>query len=210
MLTVVVVLLVALVVRRVVVLRRSWGPTRRTAAIALTLAVAALVTAAVPEARHDWVQSRATAVVVEVSGVPGAVARCQRFTPDLLDLGQQSGSVAYGSRTAALRRTVCNDLAGWLLSDRSAPTLAQVRAVHVVVHEAMHVRGEFDEARAECAAMQRDAAAAELLGATPAQAEALAQTYDREIYPRMQDGYTSPACVEGGQLDETPGDGRFP
>ncbi|HEX5333201.1 MAG TPA: hypothetical protein VFW79_11215 [Cellulomonas sp.] len=210
-LTVVVALLVALVLRRSLILRRDWHTARGFATGVLVVWVAVLVTASAFEVKHQWVQARATALVVHVSGSRGAVADCQRFTPELVDLSTTSGFVFSDSQNVAhLRRTVCNDLFAWLRSSKRTPTDAQVRAVHITVHEAMHVRGEFDEGRAECFAMQQDADAARFLGATPAQAAALAQRYYRDVYPRMAEPYVSAECAAGRAYDLTPGDGQFP
>ena len=71
----------------------------------------------------------------------------------------------------------------------------------------MHMRGETDEAAAECQAMQRDAAMARELGASPAAAAALAASYWRIDYPRMPDDYRSGECRPGGQMDEHLPDG---
>lgn len=210
-LTVVVAALVALVLRRVVVLRRDWHTARGFATGVLVVSIAVLMTAGGFEVKHQWVQARATALVAHASGVKGADADCQRFTPELLDLSVTSGFVFYDSQNVAhLRRTVCNDLFSWLSGNKRAPTDAQVSAVHVVVHEAMHVRGEFNEAKAECFAMQLDADAAVFLGATRSQATALAQQYYRDIYPRMSAEYVSGECAADRALDLTPGDGQFP
>ena len=210
-LTVVVVLCVALVAWRGAVLARDWGTSRTWAAAMLVVSVVALGAAAVPEGRHQWVQARATALVRHASGVPGSSATCERFTPDLLDLTSYSGFVSSDSQhVARLRRTVCNDLADWLISDKNNPTTNQIRAVHVVVHEAMHVGGQFDEAIAECHAMQLDTDAAMFLGATRAQAQALTQAYYRRTYPLMAPDYVSPSCAPNQAYDLTPGDGQFP
>jgi len=174
------------------------------------ITLALLVTGAV-EGRHQWVQARATQVVREVSGVPGAVARCQRFTPALLDLGPDIGHVQWDQPTVAyLDRDVCGDLAGWLLAGADGTSRSDAVAVHVLVHEAVHVAGERDEARTECVALQLDAHAAVLLGATPATADALAATYVDEVYPTMPAEYVSGSCASDGAWDLTPGDGRFP
>jgi len=209
-LTVVMALLVAIALWRVVVYRRSWGPARRSAGITVVVTVVALIIAGIPEARHQWAQARASALVEHVSGVHGSVARCQRFTADLFDINVQSGFVAYGSHQAQLRRNVCNDLASWLVSSKIHPSPAQVQAVHVTVHEAMHVSGEFSEAKAECSAMQHDAEAAVFLGATPGEGRALAEAYYRDVYPNMPDEYRTGDCRPDGPLDLTPGDGQFP
>ncbi|PVU81466.1 hypothetical protein DDP54_16450 (plasmid) [Cellulomonas sp. WB94] len=210
-LTVVVAALVALVLRRVVVLRRDWHTARGFATGMLVVCVALLVTAGGFELKHQWVQARATALVVHVSGSREAQADCQRFTPELVDLSVTSGFVFSDSQNVAhLRRTVCNDLYAWLLSSKRAPTDGQVRALHITVHEAMHVRGEFNEARAECFAMQQDADAARFLGASRTQATALAERYYRDVYPRMSAEYVSGDCAADRALDLTPGDGQFP
>lgn len=210
-LTVVVVALLALALRRVVVLRRDWHTSRGFATSMLVVCLALLVTASAFEVKHQWVQARATALVVHVSGSREARADCQRFTPELVDLSVTSGFVFSDSQNVAhLRRTVCNDLHAWLLSSKRSPTDGQVRAVHITVHEAMHVRGEFNEARAECFAMQQDADAARFLGASRAQAAALAARYYRDVYPRMPAEYVSGECAADHALDLTPGDGQFP
>jgi hypothetical protein len=66
----------------------------------------------------------------------------------------------------------------------------------------MHLAGRLDEAGAECAAVQRDAHTARLLGAGPADAAGLAATYWRDVYPLMPDSYRSGQCRAGGSLDE--------
>lgn len=209
-LTVVVALLAAWFARRALLLHRAWGPDRPWAAGVLVLALVLLVTATGFEARHQWVQARATGVVQAVSGVPGSSARCQRFTADLVDVSAYSGFVSYDSVVAELRRSVCHDLAGWVLTGSGPASPDQVRAVHVLVHEAMHVAGEFSEGRAECTAMQHDAAAAELLGASAQDAAALASAYYADVYPLLRDDYRSGDCAPDAAGDLTPGDGRFP
>jgi hypothetical protein len=66
----------------------------------------------------------------------------------------------------------------------------------------MHMSSRLDEAVAECAAVQRDAQTARLLGARPADAAALAAAYWENIYPLMPDRYRSGECRQGGAMDE--------
>jgi hypothetical protein len=73
-----------------------------------------------------------------------------------------------------------------------------VVAVHVLTHEAMHLSGRLGE----CAAVQRDAHTARLLGAGPADAAAPAGAYWRNIYPLMPGGYRSGDRRPGWPLDE--------
>jgi hypothetical protein len=66
----------------------------------------------------------------------------------------------------------------------------------------MHLAGHTDESVAECAAVQRDARTARLLGAAAGDALALAVRYWRAVYPAMPGGYRSAACRPGGAMDE--------
>ena len=209
-LTVVTVLLLALAVWRARYLADPAG--RNGVAVALFLVPAiAFGWALTVEGRHQWAQREATAVTRALTGVPGAVAVCERFSADLFNPWQNAGHVTSDEpEVAHLRRETCNDLVSWLLSDRHDPTQAQAVAVHVVVHEAMHVTGEYDEGVAECLAMQHDAEAAVLLGADPADARALAELYHASVYPLLRETYHTAACVPDGELDLTPGDGTFP
>jgi hypothetical protein len=68
---------------------------------------------------------------------------------------------------------VASALAAYVRSGGRRPSRAQVVAVHVPAHEAMHMAGLVQEHAAECAAVQRDARAARLLGASPDDARAL-------------------------------------
>ena len=64
-------------------------------------------------------------------------------------------------RATLIKVRVCNDLRAWLGSRKNDPSLDQVIAVHVLTHETMHMVGIVNEARTECAAVQRDAAMAD-------------------------------------------------
>jgi hypothetical protein len=209
-LTVVTVLLLALAVHRGMRLADPGGASR-TALVLFLAPTLAFGWAFACEARHQWTQARATAVTRELTGNPSATSVCQRYAPDLLDMSGYAGHVMSDTPNVAhLRRTTCNDLFSWLTSDMVDPTREQIIAVHVVVHEAMHVAGEFSEPTAECWAMQHDAEAAEFLGAGPEDARALAEAYYTQIYPTMSADYRSEGCRPDGDLDLSPGDGRFP
>ena len=177
----------------------------------LVAVVVATGLAATVEWRHQWVQAEATRVVRALSADPSSRATCQRFSGDLTDISQHAGFVSWDDAgTARLRRAVCRDLGDWILSGSGEPTEAQLVAVHVLTHEAMHVAGDRIESSTECSAVQHDARAAELLGASPQVAAAMARQYYLTVYPRMPDEYRSGSCVEDGALDLTPRDGSFP
>jgi hypothetical protein len=93
-----------------------------------------------------------------------------------------------------IKRDQCRDLSGYMSSDKRSPTQEQIVAVHVLTHESMHMGGVAAEAEAECLAVGSDARMAELLGAPPDAARALALSYWTNVYPRMPDQYRSTEC----------------
>ncbi len=161
----------------------------------LVLGAVALATPGVLRAR---LEHRLSAVTSTLAGVSTSV-HCQSFGQSMVDAGNELGFVRWGANgtpehATLIKRDQCNDLAAYLRSDHRAPTEQQVVAVHVLTHEAMHMSGLTAEAAAECAAVEQDARTAELLGAAPDQARALAQRYWRTVYPRLTDEYRDPRC----------------
>jgi hypothetical protein len=131
---------------------------------------------------------------------------CQTLTGSALDMGNELGFVKWGpdgipERKTLIKHQQCNDLHSYLNSSKQHPSASQILAVHVLTHESMHMSGIKVEYVAECDAMQRDTAMAEVMGAKPAAAHALAVTYWLTVYPNMPDGYRSSDCRPGGSLD---------
>jgi hypothetical protein len=160
----------------------------------------------VPVVRHHRLEGRLSDVASALAGAP-VVVHCQTAGQQFVDVGAELGYVRYGAdgvpeRATLIKRAACSDLSSYLRSDHDRPSRDQLIAVHVLSHEVRHMAGTTGEAQAECEAMQRDAAAARLLGADPQEAWQLARGYWREIYPRMPDEYVSSDCVAGGALDE--------
>lgn len=148
---------------------------------------------------HRWSAATSKLLGVEVK------VHCQRMLAYAFDTSSILGFVPRDPKTGKpaketwLRRDTCNDLADL---DPARPTDAQVHAVHVLTHEAMHMAGEPNEARTECFAVQRNAAMAVLLGSTPDQAKAMSVRYFDAIHHRLPREYHSRECREGGEWDE--------
>ena len=161
---------------------------------------------AVPTYLRHREEDRLSTVATQLAGVHATV-HCQTVGAELVDLGSELGWVRWGpdgkpEHQTLIKHGPCRALRSYLASSKQQPSDNQVIAVHVLTHESMHMRGLTDEAQAECAAVQRDAMTARLLGADPAAARALAVRYWTQMYPQMPDGYRTGECTTGGPLDE--------
>jgi hypothetical protein len=175
---------------------------RSSVALLLVLAVAA----ATPGVLRGRQERRLATAASVLAGAEVAV-RCQTLGGAFVDAGPELGYVRWRADGSPepwtlIKRDQCRHLAEYLRSDKRRPSRDQVVAVHVLTHEAMHLAGLVDEAAAECAAVQRDAHTARLLGAAAEDAAALAAAYWEQVYPHMPDGYRSADCRPGGALDE--------
>jgi hypothetical protein len=168
---------------------------------------------------RQWVSAERTFSSVARSVAPGSGGvHCQRMGEAFVYAGAELGRVQFSEDgrpdgPAMLTYETCQRLSAYLRSspaDHGRPSLEQVVAVHVLSHEAWHLAGVTSESTAECRALQSDAAVAQQLGASPAQARGLARTYLTDVYPRMPSEYLSRECRDGGRLDQTPDDGAWP
>lgn len=84
----------------------------------------------------------------------------------------------------------------------------EIVSLNMFTHESMHVRGEYDEARTECEAVQRNYRAAKLLGVADSIAKKNALDYyygdylKRDRSGSMAADYFSDQCAPGKAMDE--------
>ena len=196
----------------VVVAARAWvqpfdsiGRRRKFPKVTVTLLVVIAVALAVPTVLRHREEGRLAKVASVLVGQPVTV-HCQTFGQTFTDLSGDLGYVKYGpdgpEPHTTIMRGPCGDLRNYYGGDQARPSAQEIIAVHVLTHESMHMRGQENEAFADCEAMQRDAETAQLLGATPEEGLALARAYWITDYPNMPDGYRSEECKLGGNLDE--------
>ncbi len=76
----------------------------------------------------------------------------------------------------------------------------QLFAMHIFTHEVMHIRGERNEKKTDCQAIQRNHTVGELLGISRSVARENAKRYYVELYPRHN--YFDRHCKPGGRYDE--------
>lgn len=180
-------------------------------------------------------------IAAAISGRPAAVVRCWSTAgwaklgrtvaaadPRHIGLAGATGFVSESApSTIELAPAVCARLdalayggaapAGTLPAGAAA-RLALAESVEALVHEAVHVHGYVlsvygDEAEtyAECYGLQEEAWAARQLGASDADARALAAASWADYAPRYaRTNYFSADCRDGGRLDLRPGSSVFP
>lgn len=168
----------------------------------------------IQEYRQRELVKRYADIASEIAGRRVEV-RCQGLGGSLVDVGAELGYVPWGPDGEPLGYTfikheACKNLAAYAGSDHRRPPLDQIVAVHVLAHEAYHLAGVQEEARAECFSMQLTARVAERLGATRRQGQQLALAYFLRVYPDMPAEYTSERCREGGPMDLHPTDSGWP
>ena len=204
-----VVVLLALVVAGL--LWDAWRGTPRPLAIG-ALALVACVLGAL-EYRAQAAEQRLSAVASAIAERPVSV-RCEGFFGELVDIGPHLGTVRFDAQGNPGDRTdlvgeACRDLKAYLGGDRE-PRTDTATAVHVLAHEAVHLRGVRNEAVTECTSVQLTAETARRLGASREEAQALAMLYWEEVYPLLPRSYRSPECRDGGRLDLNPDSPAWP
>ena len=126
---------------------------------------------------------------------------------------QHSDGVAeVGGAVAYLTPARCYDLYRQAF-EGGGPFSQTARAVAVLAHESWHLRGERDEGRTECFALQSGVDLARRLGASDDTARRMMRQQLAENALRATgdaEYLVPPECREGGELDLNPGSSRFP
>jgi hypothetical protein len=119
-----------------------------------------------------------------------------------------AGHASPATGQIALQAPWCDTLRAYLRHPARA-NREELTSLNIITHESMHVRGELNEARTECQAVQRNYRAAKLLGVRDAVAKKNAQDYYNILYKArgksdgyLQAVYYSDQCAPGKALDE--------
>ncbi len=137
----------------------------------------------------------------ELAGVPEVTFHCNSAFDSIFD--NDPGVAGHANPTT--RRVVfqlgwCKSLMRYLDDPEGADQEARF-SLHMFTHEAMHIRGELYEPKADCEALQRDVQAAGMLGVPQDIARRHARDYYDIVYPRHP--YFSSDCGPGKPMDES-------
>ena len=158
---------------------------------------------------HVWhFQRFLTATATELAENHHAKVHCNTAVDTMLD--PMMFSIAHADpRTGEIGIQVpwCSTLMSYLSHPERASAMELV-SLDMFTHESMHIRGELNETRAECQAVQRNYRAAKLLGVPDRIAKRNAFDYYAGEYQRrgqiggMQAEYYSDQCAPGKAMDE--------
>ena len=164
---------------------------------------------------EDDAKARATArYSAEASRIVGRPVeiRCDESRRIVGAVQHSDGVAEVGGDLAYLTPERCYDLYRQAF-EGGGPFSQTARAVAVLAHEAWHLRGERDEGRTECFALQSGVDLARRLGASDDTARRMMRQQLAENALRAngdQEYLVPPECRDGGELDLDPGSSRFP
>ncbi|MGK0271133.1 MAG: hypothetical protein ACI88H_001787 [Cocleimonas sp.] len=162
------------------------------------LAVCALL-AGYPYVDHWRFESLLSSKASQLADNKRAKVKCVTVFESVYD---QFGLAGTGNPTTGeivLQYPTCSNLRDYLKSPETANTQG-LTSLHVFTHEAMHVRGELNEQKTDCQAIQRNVRAAKMLGVRAHLAEQTARDYYNGAY--RSHSYFSEECSPGKKLDE--------
>ena len=147
----------------------------------------------------------------EIAGKPVTV-RCDEARDYVGAVQHADGVAVVGGELAILTPEICHDLyrLAFAGETRGART---GRALAVLAHEAWHLRGESDEGKSECFALQSGVQLGGRLGLDEGEARQLMrqQLAENELRGLGTLEYrVGPECRDGGELDLDPASGDFP
>jgi hypothetical protein len=158
---------------------------------------------------HTWYFERLlSAKATELADDHRARVHCNTLFDTMLDPEMlASGHANPQTGKIAIQQPWCGTLMSYLRHPGRA-TREELDSLDIFTHESMHIRGELNEARTECQAVQRNYRAAKLLGVSDAVAKQNALDIYNINYQRrgkiggMQAAYYSNECAPGKALDE--------
>jgi hypothetical protein len=147
-------------------------------------------------------------IATELADPHRAIVHCNTVFDTMLDSEMlASGHANPTTGRIAIQHPWCDTLRAYLRHPARA-SAEELESLDLFTHESMHIRGELNEARTECQAVQRDYRAAKLLGVPDAIAQRNALDYYAHDYRQrgtqgiMQAAYYSDECAPGRAMDE--------
>jgi hypothetical protein len=158
---------------------------------------------------HIWLFQRfLSAKATELADGHRAIVHCNTLFDTMIDPEMlASGHASPQTGKIAIQKPWCDTLISYLHHPERA-SREELHSLDLFTHESMHVRGELNEAKTECQAVQRNYRAAKMLGVPDSIAKQNALDYYNINYQQrgkiggMQAAYYSDQCAPGRTMDE--------
>ncbi len=163
--------------------------------------LALAVLCAWPPIKHWQFQKTLTDITHELADFKHANVDCQSAIASIFDSSSIS-TIGYAypdTGEVTIKTYWCKRIKSYLKDPENANQRERY-SIMLLVHEAMHIRGELNESKTECQAIQRHVRAAKMLGVPHEIAVKHAKLYFLEEFRRHP--YYSPECKPGSAWDE--------
>lgn len=165
------------------------------------LIILAIASAWVP-VRNWFFEKKLTAVAQQLAEGHPASVHCNTLFDTLFDEELNVRGHAHPETgDIVIQYPHCNTLMDYISHPRTA-NQDELISLNILTHESMHARGEYNEAKTECQAVQRNYRTAILLGIPHDIAKQNARDYYEQYYLKRNDGYFSKECALDKSLDE--------
>jgi len=158
---------------------------------------------------HTWFFQRFLSVkATELADNHRAKVHCNTVFDTMIDAEMlASGHANPATGEIGIQHPWCGTLMAYLRHPGRA-SREELESLDMFTHESMHIRGELNEARTECEAVQRNYRSAKLLGVPDEIAKQNALDYYNNGYQQrgeiggLQGAYYSNECAPGKAMDE--------
>ena len=154
-----------------------------------------------PPIKHWQFQKMLTEITHELAEFKHANVGCQSAIASIFD-SSSVATIGYAypeTGEVTIKTYWCKRIKSYLKNPDTADQQERY-SIMLLVHEAMHIRGELNESKTECQAIQRHVRAAKMLGVSHEVAVKHSKAYFHEEFRNHP--YYSPKCKPGSAWDE--------
>lgn len=105
--------------------------------------------------------------------------------------------------TIHVNNTHCRNYYSWVLGNKQNPSDEQAAAIHIIIHESIHLRGITDETETDCKATNSTPLLVMKLYDVPKEVgDEMKDSWNSTYYPSLPSEYKTHPCTEYGFYDQ--------